>query len=222
MLLNRSQQVRLAPWLCWRYCANTVSPGGHGPACAHPAPQRAWWRAAARSHPWYAGWSHKRWSFLPNSDGPPATAGKHVTRVCSRVHSPYLCLRVSPRWKRPSSASDWRVLLPHPTRPAANRSLHWLLHPCRGKPGVNTQQRLINEHRFLQDRLSSPANASTVVQGNPCGAPEGVADKVMDCHVCEKATFRCDVDVLILLLRYWFSREKCMLGNKHPKAQSAS
>lgn len=30
---------------------------------------------------------------------------------------------VSPRWKRPSSASDWRVSLLRPTRPAANRSL---------------------------------------------------------------------------------------------------
>lgn len=67
---------------------------------------------------------------------------------------------------------------------------------------------------------SSPADASTVVQGDPGGAPEGTADKVLDRHVCEKATFRCDVDVLLFLQCCWCLAEKGMLGNEEPHAES--
>lgn len=41
---------------------------------------------------------------------------------------------------------------------------------------------------YTENQPALPANTATIMQGNPCGAPECITDKVLDCHVCKEET----------------------------------
>ncbi len=139
-------------------CAKALaSPAGHGPARARPVQERALWRAAACSPPWCAGWSRRRWSFRTSSDEPPAAHRnrlepasdhlllEHIVNNKARcgTHHAALLSTLSPRWRRPSWASEWRALPPPLSRPAANQTLHSLPRPCRW------DKRYSNQHTDL-------------------------------------------------------------------------
>lgn len=63
------------------------------------------------------------------------------------------------------------------------------------------------DYYLLDDQLALPANTTTIVQGYPCGAPERIADKVLDRHVCRGNTLWA-LEMIPTVLRFYLDEER--------------